>query len=44
MLPQVNEFWSILVRALLDGLVFVLGLLIAAPFFLAMAAPFVGGL
>ncbi len=33
-----------LARYALDGLVLVLGLLIAAPFFLAMAAPFMGGL
>ena len=33
-----------LARFALESLVFALGLLIAAPFFLAMAAPFFGGL
>jgi len=33
-----------LARCAVKSLVFALGLLIAAPFFLAMAAPFIGGL
>jgi len=33
-----------LARYAAKSLVFALGLLIAAPFFLAMAAPFIGGL
>ena len=33
-----------LARLALESLIFALGLLIAAPFFLAMVAPFFGGL